>query len=71
MHFLRSAAARKGVDAIEKELLQASDEDRKKAWKKMQLKWHPDKNHDPEATEVFQWMQDQKNHLLKEPTSPP
>ncbi len=41
----------------------ASTQDVKKAYRKMAMQWHPDRNHSPEAEEQFKKVKDAFEHL--------
>ena len=41
----------------------ASEEDIKKAYRRMAMHWHPDRNHSPEAEENFKMIKDAFEHL--------
>ena len=54
-----SATLENKKDAVQKqlnEIWKLSIEDRKKAIRRLYLKWHPDKTDDPDAAEVFKFM---------------
>ncbi len=48
----------------------ASKDDIKKAYKKMALKYHPDRNKDPTATEQFKKISEAYQYLTKEEKQP-
>ncbi|KAF4708954.1 hypothetical protein FOZ63_017190, partial [Perkinsus olseni] len=49
---------------LEKSKADEPHKKRKQRFKKLQLKWHPDKNRSDEATAVFQFLQSKKSWYL-------